>query len=241
MGGEAGRRTAYTGRRIGRGASHGFARALPTLTTIASLPIVAASAILSLLARLGGGLMRGIDRASVAIKPEHVLAAVGAVCCGALIGAQFIDYTGVVVDASAYGGKLGTIAPAPITGEEHTGTAHAYALIPVAVAGLILIALTLTGRWRFGRLIALCGAIGIGVALLIDLPKGLDAGRAGLAYSGTDARLEGGFYAELAAAAMLLLTGALLSTTVHREHPEPRRRGRRMRAGRGGEPNPVGI
>ncbi len=240
-GAEAGRRTAYAGRRIGRGAGRGAARILPSVTAIASLPVVIAAAILSLIARVGGALLRAIDRASVAIKPEYALAAVAAFCCAALIGAQFIDYTGTVVDASAYGGRLGAKVPAPVAGLKETGTAHAYALIPVAAAGLVLIGPTLSGRWRFGRLVALCGAIGLGVALIIDLPKGLDAGRAGLSYSGTEASLEGGFYAEVAASAMLLLSGALLSRTVHRAHPEPRRRRRRMRAGRGGEPNPVGI
>jgi hypothetical protein len=225
---------------MGRGVRSGASRAAPILITIASLPIVIAAALVSGIARLGGLVMRAIDALSVAIKPEYALAAVAAACCVALAAAQFVDYTGVVVDAAAYGGKLGTIAAAPVASERHTGSAHAYALLPVAGIGLILIALTLTGRWRFGRLVALCGLIGIGVALIIDLPKGLDTGRAGLAYSGTDARLEGGFYVELAASAMLLLTGALLSTTVRKAHPEPRRRrGRRRLRTRRPESNPL--
>jgi hypothetical protein len=237
---EAGRRTANTGRQMARGVRRGAARAAPIVTTIASLPIVIAAALLSALARLGGLLMRAVDGLSVAIKPEYALAAVAAACCAALAGAQFVDYSGVVVDAGAYGGKLGTIAPAPVASQHLTGTAHAYALLPVAAIGLILIALTLAGRWRFGRLVALCGLIGLGVALIVDLPKGLDTGRAGLAYSGTAARLEGGFYVELAASAMLLLTGTLLATTVHKAHPEPRRpRARRGLRARRPESDPL--
>jgi hypothetical protein len=217
---------------MARGVRLGAVRAAPILTAITSLPIVIAAALISGLARLGGLVMRGIDALSVAIKPEYALAAVAAACCVALAGAQFVDYSGVVVDAAAYSGKLGTIAAAPVASQRHTGTAHAYALLPVAAVGLILIALTLAGRWRFGRLVALCGLIGIGVALIVDLPKGLDTGRAGLAYAGTDARLEGGFYVEVAASAMLLLTGGLLSMTVRKTHPEPRRRRRRLRTRR---------
>jgi hypothetical protein len=221
---EAGRRTANTGHHLWLGLRRAGARALPVLTAIASLPIVIAAAVLSGTARIGGYAMRSIRALSVANKPEYALAAVAAACCVALAGAQFANYTGVAVDAAAYGGKLGTIAAAPVTDHRHAGTAHAYVMLPLAAAGLVLIALTLAGHWRFGRLVALCGLMGMAVTLLIDLPKGLDAGRAGLTYAGADAQLEGGFWVELSASAMLLLTGALLASTVHRAHPEPRRR-----------------
>jgi hypothetical protein len=232
---EVGRRAANTGRRLWLAAR----RATPFVAAISSLPIVLAAALVSGAARVLGVILRAVDALSVIIRPEYAIAAVAAACCAALVGSQFVDYTGVAVDAAAYGGRLGSKVPAPIAAPHHAGPAHAYAMIPLAAVALLLTLATMTGRWRFGRLVALCGAIGIAIALLIDLPKGLDAGRAGLAYSGTEARLEGGFYVELTASAMLLLSGVLLSRIVHSTHPEPGRSRRRLRGRRGAEPAPM--
>jgi hypothetical protein len=54
------------------------------------------------------------------------------------------------------------------------------------------------------------GLAGVALSLLVDLPQGLDAGRAGLAYEGTRAELLEGFWAQLSAAATLALCGPLL-------------------------------
>jgi len=82
-----------------------------------------------------------------------------------------------------------------------------------------------------------CGVVGVAVAVAVDLPQGLDTGRAGLAFYGAQARLLGGFWVEIAASATLILCGCLLplySGGVTR----PSRRG--ARRGRASQPD-VGI
>ena len=59
--------------------------------------------------------------------------------------------------------------------------------------------------------VSVCGVLGIAVALAIDVPQGLNAGRAGLAFSGTQAELLQGFWAEVACSAVLILCGGLLA------------------------------
>ena len=83
------------------------------------------------------------------------------------------------------------------------------------------------GRPRLAGGVAICGLVGLAVAIAIDLPQGLDVGRAGLAFTGTEARLLQGFWAEVACSAVLILCGGLLghySRGVSRERR--RRRGR---------------
>jgi hypothetical protein len=84
-------------------------------------------------------------------------------------------------------------------------------LIPVAVAAVVLIIGAYRGEKRLAGAVAICGLLGLAVALAIDLPQGLDAGRPGLAYSGSDAVLLQGFWAEVACSATLMLCGGLLA------------------------------
>ena len=91
---------------------------------------------------------------------------------------------------------------------ETAGDAHAYLLVPVAL---------LADRPR--RCVALrrerpparaasssrLGLLALAVILLVDLPAGLDAGAQASRFAGATAVLEDGFYAELAAAAGLVL------------------------------------
>ena len=48
------------------------------------------------------------------------------------------------------------------------------------------------------------------MGIAVDAPQGLDAGRSGVAYLNTEARLIEGFWAQMAASATLLVTGPLL-------------------------------
>jgi len=84
-------------------------------------------------------------------------------------------------------------------------------LIPVAVAAVVLIIGAYRGDRRLAGAVALCGLLGLAVTLAIDLPQGLDAGRPGLAFSGSDAVLLQGFWAEVACSAVLMLCGGLLA------------------------------
>ena len=151
-----------------------------------------------------------------AVTPVRTLAAVAAVAAIALGASQFANYRGVAVGAPQYTGEVGAAAPAPLTDLETAGSAHLYVLLGLAGVALYLIWATARGHWRLGRAIGLVGLAGIAVSLLIDAPQGLDAGRAGVAYYGTDAQLIEGFWAQLSASAVLVLCGPLLGWHVKR-------------------------
>ena len=74
---------------------------------------------------------------------------------------------------------------------------------------------------------ALAGLAGLAVTLLIDMPSGLDAGRAGVRFSGAHAVLREGFYAQLAACAGLVICGAALSLDLRAARSGVRKRARR--------------
>jgi hypothetical protein len=161
------------------------------------------------------------------VNPRSTVAFVG-VCAAVGLGAsQFFDYHGVAVDAPDYAGQIGSIAPVPITDRQTAGSAHLWILLPVAGLAAILIVAAYRGRPRLAAGVAVCGLIGLAVALAVDLPQGLEVGRPGLAFTGTQAQLLQGFWAEVASSAVLILCGGLLahySRGVTRERR--RRRGR---------------
>jgi hypothetical protein len=147
----------------------------------------------------------------VHVTPLSTVAFVGVAAAVGLGVSQFFDYHGVAVDAPNYAGEVGATAPAPIVGTETAGSAHLWVLIPIAAAAVFLVVATYRGQTRFAGAVALCGLLGLAVALAIDLPQGLDAGRPGLAFSGAQAELLQGFWAEVACSAVLILCGGLLS------------------------------
>jgi hypothetical protein len=165
------------------------------------------------------------------VKPRSTVAFVGIAAAIGLAVSQFFDYHGVVVDAPGYAGKLGDEVPAPITATETAGSAHLWVLLPVAAAAVALILAAYGGRPRLAAAVSACGVLGLAVALAIDLPPGLDAGRAGLAFNGTEAELLQGFWAEVACSAVLVLCGGLLAH-YSRDATAARRRARRARGGR---------
>ena len=184
---------------------------------------------------LAGILSSVATRLSRVITPERGIAGV-IVCSAACLGvSQFVTYRGVEVGEPQYLGVSG-VAPAPQTDRIDAGAAHAYLLIPVAVVAVVLAVIAVHGgRWRLGRLVALAGLAGVAVSLAIDLPKGLDTGTAGIAFEGAHATLTNGFYAQLAASAVLVLCGMLLSQAVKRsagaQHGARRGRHERSRPG----------
>jgi hypothetical protein len=144
------------------------------------------------------------------VTPMRTAAFVGAAAAVLLGVSQFSDYRGVAVDAPAYAGPIGATAPVPITDTHSAGSAHVWVLLPVALAALALVVAAYRGRTRLALGVAVCGLLGIAVSLAVDLPQGLDAGRAGLAFSGADAQLLGGFWVQLSSSAMLILSAILL-------------------------------
>lgn len=170
-----------------------------------------------LLSRLERGLLRSAalggraaTRISAVLTPQRAicLAIVGSAIC--LIAAQFVDYRAVEIGQAGYAGL--PAASAPTVGAERAGEAHAFLLVPVAVlaAALALAALRNERRRGLGRIIFALGLLSLAVILLVDLPAGLDTGSEASRFSGAEAVLYDGFYAQIAAAAGLILGGALL-------------------------------
>jgi hypothetical protein len=162
------------------------------------------------------------------VNPRSTVAFVG-VCAAVGLGvSQFFDYHGVAVDAPNYAGEVGSVAPEPITDRETAGSAHLWILLPVAALAAFLMIAAYRGRTRLAGGVAICGVIGLAVAIAIDLPEGLEVGRAGLAFAGAEARLLEGFWAEVACSAVLILCGGLLA---HYSRGMTRERRRRERPG----------
>ena len=171
--------------------------------------------------------VRASVRASGVLTPERAicLAIVAAAAC--LAASQFVEYRAVEIGQPGYAGL--PAAEPPTTGVEEAGEAHAYLLLPVAMLAALLglvaarpprrrgrraenrsMSAVFGPSARVGAVIAALGAIGVAVALLVDMPAGLDEGAWTSQFAGAIAVLRDGFYAELASAAALMLTGLLL-------------------------------
>lgn len=232
-------------RRRARPAHRGLARVAPYVSAFLLLVVRIPAALVATLldlaqdtsawlrSRIGPALAGVTDRLSKAVTPVRTLVVVSAAAAFALGASQFTDFAGVSVGGSGYSGDVKAIAPPPQTALETAGSAHLYLLVPAAALALVLIVATARGRWRLGRAVALVGAVAIAVALLVDLPQGLDKGEAGTAYVGTEAELIEGFWAQTAAGAALVLCGPLLGLYARRAAGdgarESRRRARRSR------------
>ena len=158
-----------------------------------------------------GVLDRGARAASRRLTPARALTVVVAGAAILLALSQYADYRSISIGNGAYA-DVQSLAPAPETGRQQAGDPHSYAFVPVAIACLLLLAVaTIGGRWRACRLIALAGFAAIVVALLVDRPAGLDPGDAALAFEGVEAKLIGGFYAQIAAGVLLIGSSSLLA------------------------------
>jgi len=155
------------------------------------------------------------------VTPVHTVAFVGLIAAAALGVSQFHDYRGVAVGADLYEGEVGTVAPAPLTDVETTGSAHLYLLLPVAVAALVLTVVTAWGRWELGRVLYGLGLLAVVVTLAIDLPTGLEAGTSGNAYASSDVELLDGFWIQLFSSLVIVLCGFLLARYVKGEPGPP--------------------
>jgi hypothetical protein len=160
------------------------------------------------------------------VNPRSTVAFVG-VCAAVGLGvSQFFDYHGVAVDAPDYAGEIGAIAGVPIVDRQTAGSAHLWVLLPVAGLAAVLMIAAYRGRPRLAGAVAVCGLVGLAVAIAVDLPQGLEVGRPGLAFTGTEAKLLEGFWAEVACSAVLILCGGLLAHYSRGVSRERRRRGR---------------
>jgi hypothetical protein len=160
--------------------------------------------------RRGGALaVRGATAASAVITPRRAIAGVIVAAGACLVVSQFVDYRGVEIGQPGYAG-LPAVATPPRIDVKTAGQAHAYLLVPLgALAALIGGLAIYTDRRRLGLTITGLGLVAIAVILLVDLPAGLDAGAQTSRFAGASAVLTEGFYAELAAAAGLVVAGLL--------------------------------
>jgi hypothetical protein len=223
-----------------------FGRIAPYITRTLLLVVQLIAALIALILEVAQVAIVRVGRTGLAawivvtdwlrrcVTPLRTVAFVGVCAAVALVVSQFFDYHGVAVDAPNYAGEVGGVAPAPITGTTTAGSAHVWILIPVAVAALLLIAGAYRGRPQLAAGVAACGVIGFAVAIGIDLPQGLETGRPGLAFAGAQAVLLQGFWAEIAASAVLILCGFLMPL-YSRDQAAGRRRARPRRRRRTGE------
>jgi hypothetical protein len=162
---------------------------------------------------------------SINLSPGSMVAAVAAIAAICLGLSQFLDYRAVAIGTPEYEAGYDLVAPAPQTERATAGSAHLYLLLGAAVLALVLIRLSLAGRPEMGWWVAAVGIAGVVVSLAIDLPKGLDAGTAGVAYLGTDSELIEGFWVQLVSSATLVATGVMLARYMGAERSAGSRRG----------------
>ncbi len=161
------------------------------------------------LRRAGAAAVRGATALSAVVTPRRAIAAVAVAAGICLIVSQFNDYRGVEVGQAAYAGLPGVAKP-PTVAVRTAGQAHAYLLVPLGLLAAAIGALAIAReRRRLGLALAALGLVAVAVILLVDLPAGLDVGRQNSRFAGASAVLQSGFYAELAAAAGLVLAGLL--------------------------------
>ncbi len=162
------------------------------------------------LLRTAAWAQRAATRGSAVLTPQRAICLTILGSAGCLLASQFVDYRAVEIGQSGYAGL--PAATPPTAGAETAGQAHAYLLIPVALlaAALALAVLRNGRRQGLGRIVFVLGLLSLAVILLVDLPAGLDAGAQASRFSGAKAVLYDDFYAQIAAAAGLMLGGALL-------------------------------
>jgi hypothetical protein len=198
-----------TRRRGGAAAQRAWAFAWPLLRPPLALLFKGLAAVEGTLRWLCRALVRGATAAAAVVTPGRAAAAVLIAAAACLVASQFIDYRAVEIGQPGYAG-LPQVAKAPTVDIRTAGAAHAYLLVPVGAAALALGALALAQeRRRIGLLVAGLGLLAAAIALLVDLPSGLDLGSQSSRFAGASAVLEDGFFAELAAAGGMVLAGLL--------------------------------
>lgn len=147
--------------------------------------------------------------ASRVVTPGRAAAFVLIAAGALLVASQFVDYRAVEIGQPGYAG-LPDVAAVPTVDVKTAGEAHAYLLVPVGLAAMVLGALAMRREAkRLGLLAMALGVVSLAVVLAVDLPAGLDEGGQTSRFAGTSAVLEDGFYAELAAAGAMVLAGLL--------------------------------
>jgi hypothetical protein len=160
------------------------------------------------LRRLTAASSRAATRVSATVTPSRAIAGVILASAACLVASQFVTYSSIEIGQAAYAG-VSSAAP-PTVGGETAGQAHAYLLVPLALLAAIAAVMAMrTERRGLGRIVFILGLLCIAAILFVDLPAGLDVGAQSSRFAGATAVLQSGFYAELAAAAGLVMGGLL--------------------------------
>src|SRR6476620_3572440 len=139
-------------------------------------------------------LARAATAASRVATPARTAALVLVAAGALLVVSQFIDYRATEIGQPGSAG-LPDVAKAPTVDARTAGSAHAYLLVLVGLAAMVLGALAMRREARrVGLLVAALGVLSIAVVLIVDLPAGLDEGSQTSRFAGTSAVLQDGFY-----------------------------------------------
>jgi hypothetical protein len=218
-------------RRLDRAADRGLERAHPTVRQVGHRAAAIATSTLGWLGprlrppaaaffrclayadaatrRACDALARAATAASAVVTPRRAIAATIVAAGIGLAVSQFLDYRAVEIGQPGYAG-LADVAKPPAVDVKTAGDAHAYLLLPLgALAALLGLACGRRERPRLSLAVVAIGLLSVAVIVLIDRPAGLDPGAETSRFAGASAVLDDGFYAELAAAAGLVLAGLL--------------------------------
>jgi len=165
---------------------------------------------------------KGLTWLAAVVTPLRAAVAVTGIAAMLLAVSQFVDYRGVAVGVEDYAAytDVEPVAPAPQVDRHEAGEPHSYLLVPLAIVALVLVILSARGRWQLGRVVSLLGLGALAVAILVDVPAGLDESEQAIAYASVEAQLLEGFYVEVVSAAVLVVGGLLVA---HYARPARRR------------------
>ena len=150
------------------------------------------------------------------ITPARALTVVALVAVGALVAAQWRDYSAISVGVDAYSGDVGAVAPPPEVSSAPTHDAHGWVMIIIAALSVLAILGAVIRRRRLAIWLVPLGIAVIAISVGIDAPKGLDEGDAAVVYESASASLLSGFWLQIATGAVLIACGLLIPGALQR-------------------------
>ena len=184
------------------------ASALKRLGGLIAAGLVLLAGFVSKLLAGAGRVLLALDRA---VTPRRAFTVVALVAAGLLIASQFMDFRAIEIGQPGYV-QVQDVTSAPRTEVKSPIDTHSLVLVICGALAFAAAALSVFSRRRIlaGGLV-FAGGLTLAVALAIDLPVGLDIENAELSYAGVKAVLLGGFWLELAAGGVLLISGLALA------------------------------
>lgn len=168
-----------------------------------------------LLAALVGRLLAGLGRLLLAldgvVTARRAFTLVAVIAAGMLIASQFMDFRAIEIGQPGYV-QVQDVTSAPRSEVKSPIDAHSFLLLITGVAAILAAGATAVSRKRIlPGILVFAGGLTLAVALAIDLPIGLDADDAELSYAGVKAILLSGFWLQICAGTVLLISGVALA------------------------------